>query len=63
MKIHLKVDIEAGPRTLLKVAVYSAALKNRTIKFANKKQITEAEIATWIQEELTNILTKIQDTL
>lgn len=61
MKIHLKIDIKAGPRTPIEVAVYGATLHERTIKFTNDRQITEIQIANWVRVELTKILTNIKD--
>jgi len=56
MHINLNVKIKVGPRTPVEVNVFSTSVNERTVKFTNGKQLTETQIADWIQPELTRVL-------
>ncbi len=61
MHLNLNVKIKAGPRTVTEVAVYSTSMNQKTITFANGREIKESVIANWIESELTLALNSIQD--
>lgn len=61
MNINLNVKIKAGPRTPIEVSVYSTSVNEKTIKFVNGNQVTETQIADWIEGELSKTLEKIQN--
>lgn len=60
MLVNLNVKIKAGPRTKTEVIVRGPAVNEKTIKFANGKEITETQIAEWISLELAKVLLRIE---
>ncbi len=61
MNINLNVKIKAGKRTPVAVEVYSMSVNEKTIEFANGLTITESQIASRIQTQLTKELQQIAD--
>lgn len=61
MQINLNVKIKAGPRTPVEVDVYRTSINERVIKFGNGKQISESDLATWIQGKLRFALQVVEE--
>ena len=60
MIMNLNVKIKAGPRTPVEVSVYGSARKVKNFRFANREEITEAEIVEWLQKSLQGCISSIQ---
>lgn len=61
MVINLNVKIKGGPRTPIEVIVYGTSVNEKTMTFANGKQISESDIVDWLYTNLTTALKKIQE--
>lgn len=62
MNINLNVKVRGGPRTPVRVDVFSTSVNEKTLTFKNGMTVTQDQIATWIKTELTRVLKVRQDT-
>jgi hypothetical protein len=61
MEINLNIKIKGGKRTPIEVNVYRTSVNEKSIEFANGKQIKESTIIAWIKKYLTHSLKLIQE--
>lgn len=59
MRININVQVHGGKRTPPTVNVYGTAVNTKTMEFANGSQITDVQMAEWIQEQLEIVLKKV----
>ena len=62
MDININVKVCGGPRTPVTVKAYSTAVNKRTMRLANHSEVTDTQIAKWIQEQLGNALKELETT-
>jgi len=61
MEINFNVKVKGGKRTPIVVTVYGTSENEKVIEFANGRHISETVIASWIKEELTRSLRRVQE--
>ena len=61
MNINLNVKVVGGPRTPVEVEVFSTSVNKKVLTFKNGTTVTQDQIATWIEVELTRVLKAKQD--
>lgn len=61
MNINFKVKVKAGPRTPVSVEARGTAVNEKKLRFANGKEVTEAEIANHIEDHTTAWLSRLEE--
>jgi len=60
MEFNLNVKIRGGQRTPVEVSACSTAVNPRVMVLKGGEVITDAQIAAWIEHELTDVLENVQ---
>ena len=60
MKIHVEIDIYAGPKTVTEVWAYQRSLKKKAIRFKNGREVTNEQLVDFIETSVMEYLTQIK---